>query len=98
MAQVSWRADDELVIRVKRAADASGRSMNEYMSVVLDAATDPSLAGSEAERVRERLALAGLLAPPRSGRRGRPSRAAVEAAGRRAAHGVPVADLVGDGH
>ena len=97
MAQVSWRADDELVARVKLAAARSGRSMNEFVTFVLDAATDPALAGTEAERVRARLQEAGLLARSVRSARRRPSRAAVEAASRRAATGSALAELVSEG-
>lgn len=97
MAQVSWRADDDLVARVKLAARANGRSMNEFVTFVLDVATDPKRAGTEAERVRERLQQAGLLATPRRSTSRRPSRAAVEAAGRRAASGSLLANLVSEG-
>lgn len=51
------------VQRVRRQAAERGRSLNEWVSTVLDAASDPSHAGAEAEQVRERLARAGLLAP-----------------------------------
>ena len=64
MGQLTIRASDELIERVRHAARQSGRSMNEFVSVVLEAATDPDLAGEDAERVRERLSRAGLLAPP----------------------------------
>jgi hypothetical protein len=96
MAQVSWRADDGLVERVKRSAAASGRSLNEF---VLDVATDPARAGTEAERVRERLRHAGLLEPPSppASRRSRPTRAAVEAASCRAAKGTSLSKLVSEG-
>jgi hypothetical protein len=97
MAQVSWRADDDLVERVKLAAASSGRSMNDFVTLVLDAVTDPALAGTEAERVRERLQRAGLLVVPGPAVARRPSRAAVAAAARRAAHGSSLADLVSDG-
>ena len=97
MSQVSWRADDDLVERVKFAAASSGRSMNEFITVVLDVATDPRRGGTEAERIRERLHQAGLLARPRRNASRRPSRAAVAAAGRRAASGVSLADLVIEG-
>jgi len=40
--------------------------MNEYLTQVLDAATNPDFAGDEAQRVRERLERAGLLLAPRS--------------------------------
>ncbi len=96
MAQVSWRAEDQLVERVKRAAATRGRSLNEFMTLVLDVATDPARAGSEAERVRERLRDAGLLEPPTAKRATRPSRSAVEAASRQASLGTPLSDLVID--
>lgn len=97
MAQVSWRADDRLVERVKLAATNSGRSMNEFVTLVLDVATDPARAGTEAERVRERLQHAGLLATPVRSANQRPSRAAIEAASHRAASGSALADLVSEG-
>ena len=97
MAQLTIRADDELIHRVKRSAADLGRSMNDYVTSVLDAATDPNLAGTAAERLRERLGAAGLLAAPSriSGRR--PSPDAVAAAGSRAAAGRPVSEFVSDG-
>lgn len=55
MAQMTWRSSDELLERVRRAAERQGRSMNEYVSAVLDDATNPALAGTEADRLRERL-------------------------------------------
>lgn len=97
MAQITIRADDELIERVKRSAAGVGRSMNDYVTSVLDAATDPNLAGTSAERLRERLQIAGLLTTPSplSGRR--PSASAVARAGSRAAAGRPVSDFVSDG-
>lgn len=97
MAQLTIRADEELVERVRAAADQRGRSMNDYVNSVLDAATDPNLAGNEAERVRERLERAGLLAQPAPLAGTRPDPKAVLAAGRRAATGRPVATFVSDG-
>jgi hypothetical protein len=97
MAQVSWRADDRLVERVKRAASDTGRSMNEFVTLILDVATDPMHAGTEGERVRERLQQAGLLAAPSRSTTRRPTRAAVRAASRRAAKGTALSDLVSDG-
>jgi hypothetical protein len=96
MAQMTWRAGDELMERVRRQAAASGRSMNEYVTAVLDAATDPDLSGDLAERVRDRLALAGLLLAPtaRAGRQ--PARRAVAEARARAGRGVPLSRLVSE--
>lgn len=94
IGQITVRAGDELVQRVKEAAARQGRSMNDYVTAVLDAATNPDLAGDEASRVRERLARAGLLAP--SGvRRLRPPPTAVAAARIAAARGTPLSELVG---
>ena len=70
-------ATADLIERVRRSA-RQRRRMNDYVTAVLDAATNPRLAGSEAECLRERLDQAGLLAepgephsrPPRGGRWG----------------------------
>ena len=78
---MTWRAPADLVERVRRAAQRQRRSMNDYVTAVLDAATNPRLAGSEAERLRERLDQAGLLAEP-SERHRRPPRDAVSDARR----------------
>ena len=93
MQQITWRADDDLVERVRSTARANRRSINAFVTRVLDAATDPSLAGTEAQRVRERLAAAGLLVTPQ-GSRERPDADAVAAAGHRAAVGTPVSQVL----
>ncbi len=93
MAQVTWRASDELVARIRRAAEQRGSSINEFVTRVLDAATDPELTDDESLRVRERLAAAGLLAPvgpPRP----RPAEDDGAGARRRAGQGHQLADLV----
>ena len=46
---MTWRAPADLIERVRRAARRQRRSMNDYVTAVLDAATNPRLAGSEAE-------------------------------------------------
>lgn len=71
--------------------------MNEYINLVLDAATDPDLASSDAERVRERLERAGLLAATRVKKVSRPDTERVEEAGARAAQGRALSDLVHEG-
>lgn len=96
MAQVTWRAPDELVARIRRAAEQRGSSINEFVTRVLDAATDPELTDDEALRVRERLAAAGLLAPA-GPPRPRPAEDDVAGARRRAGQGHQLADLVRDG-
>lgn len=81
--------------RVRCAAKRSGRSMNEYVTYVLNAATDPEFGGDEAERVRERLARAGLLAP--GGAPGsRPDSDAFAQARRAAGRGTPLSDIVSE--
>lgn len=67
--------------------------MNEFLTLVLDAATDPAAVGDEAARVRERLIRANLLAADSPG--GEPvDPAALAAARRRAGHGASLVDLV----
>ncbi len=70
--------------------------MNEFVVMVLDAATNPALAGSKALEIRERLASAGLLATgiPRQG--ARPSAEVVGAASKRVAVGSSLSDLVSE--
>ena len=70
--------------------------MNEFLTQVLRAVTDPESGGSEAERVRERLARAGLLAPPGNVRT-RPPAEAVARARQAAGTGTPLAEIVSRG-
>jgi len=96
MAQITIRAGEDLILRVKQCAAEEGKSMNEYVTIVLEVATNPSNASTAGERVRERLARAGLLAelPPFEGVR--PSRAEFEAAAREAAQGTPLPDIISE--
>ncbi len=96
MAQMSWRSSDELAARVRRAAQSAGRSMNDYVTAVLDAVTDPDMSGDAAAALRERLANAGLLAVAGPARV-RPNRSASARAGAAAASGTPVSTLVEQG-
>lgn len=93
MTQVTWRAPDELVERVRRVASRQGCSVNEYLSRLARAATDPTLEGDDVERLRERLALAGLLVETGQ-RRTRPADDAVARARRLAGQGSAVSDLI----
>lgn len=95
MAQVTWRAPDELVERVRAVATADGRSMNDYLTRVMRALTDPDLADDGMARIRERLARAGLLAGSGLPRQ-RPPADQVEAARRAAGSGVPLSRFVRD--
>lgn len=93
---MTWRTSDEVLERVRRQAERHGRSLNDWVTTVLAAASDPSLAGSEAEQIRERLAQAGLLArtgPPRKPPTPRRLAEARAAAGR----GTPLSELVTKG-
>jgi hypothetical protein len=93
MARLTVRTTDELVERVRTAADRLGRSMNEYVVAVLSAATDPDLAGDDAEPIRERLARVGLLASTREARR-RPDADAVAEARAAAGRGTSLSHIV----
>lgn len=96
MSQVTWRAPDALVERVRHAAARDGFSLNEYLTRLAIAATDPELAESDVERLRERLARAGLLASDGDARQ-RPDAATVARARRKAGRGTPLSDLVAEG-
>src|SRR5688572_23691219 len=93
MSQVTWRAPDELVERVRQVAARQGRSLNDYLTRLAEAAVDPELAGDDSERLRERLARAGLIVATGSKRK-RPDRSAVAKASRRAGEGTPLSDLI----
>lgn len=93
MTQITWRAPDELVERVRLAAADDGRSLNEFLTRLARAATDPEFAGSDVERLRERLVHADLLAPGGRPRR-RPADAVVAQARRDAGGGTPLSELV----
>lgn len=96
MAQISWRAPDELVDRVRAAAAAEHRSVNEFLTRLAEAATNPDMAGDEWERTRERLRRAGLLVEPGPPRR-RPDPELLAEARREAGKGVPLSDIVSEG-
>lgn len=94
MGQVTWRVSDELLEQVRRQARSHGRSLNDWVTTVMAAASDPSHAANETAQVRERLARAGLLEevsgqPPR-----RPDARRVKAARARAGAGRPLSELV----
>jgi len=91
--QLSLRISDELAKRIRARADRAGRSVNSWIALVLEAAVDPDLAGSEVERTRERLARAGLLvSSPKQV--GRPDRQAVERARKAAGSGTELGAIV----
>jgi plasmid stability protein len=96
MVQLTLRVDEALAQRLKATAAEQGRSVNSYATAVLRAAVDPALAGDEVERMRARLAQAGLLAAAIPVAE-RPEEAAVRRARRRAGQGRPLSDLVSEG-
>ncbi len=72
--------------------------MNEYVTKVLDAATNPDLAEDATTRTRERLRRAGLLWESSQPVAHRPDPKLVEEAGRKAASVGPLmSDLVSEG-
>ncbi|WP_084429725.1 hypothetical protein [Kibdelosporangium aridum] len=106
MAQVSWRADDELVNRVRRAAAAQRRSMNDFISLVMEAATNPDLVSDEAARIRERLGRMDLVVTPmrvyvdedvHDHALGDPSQEEIEKAMEAAGRGTSLSDIVSEG-
>ena len=96
MAQLTIRTSEELLDRIRTAAASRGGSMNDFVTRVLDVATDPDLNTDETDRVRERLAHAGLLVTHKAPRC-RPAGQAVAAARAAAGAGRPMSDLIGDG-
>ena len=72
MVQVTLRLDDALAHDMKRVARDRGESVNAFAARILSAAVDPQFAGTEADRLRERLAAAGLGAVPTGRRTARP--------------------------
>jgi len=97
MAQLTLRLDDELARDLKEQASASGRSLNSWVTSVLRAAVDPDLASDDAERIRARLAKAGLLGDPKPREAARPDPARVEQARKAAGRGTPLSQLVSEG-
>ncbi len=99
MRQLTLRIEEDLAQRLKTVAAQSGRSVNAYAGAVLRAAVDPELAGSEAERLRERLSRAGLLDDSQATTTARitPDPADVEAARKRSGRGRALSDVVNEG-
>ena len=97
MSQLTLRLPESLVADLKRAAVASGKSVNAYAGDVLAAAVDPDLAGTETERVRERLSRAGLLATPAPEGWKRPGQKELERARAAAGRGRPLSEYVSEG-
>ncbi|HEU0104444.1 MAG TPA: Arc family DNA-binding protein [Mycobacteriales bacterium] len=94
---MTWRAPDEVLDRVRAQAAAHGRSLNDWVTTVLAAASDPAAAGSEAAELRERMSRAGLLEEPAPRRVQRPSQEELQTARRAAGEGRPLSDFVSEG-
>jgi hypothetical protein len=96
MTQITVRTDAGLIARVQSMARTRGQSMNEFVVVVLEAATNPAYAGAEADQIRERLRTAGLLSviagTPSTRRRPNPEH--VRGARVRAGSGTSVSAMV----
>lgn len=98
MAQLTVRLDDDLAREVKAQAAAVGRSVNSWVVDLLNAAVDPDLEESEAQRTRARLERAGLLARPQGRRRAAPPDPRRVGRARKAAGaGTPLSRLVSEG-
>jgi hypothetical protein len=96
MARMTWRTSDELLERVRRQAREQGRSLNDWVTAVLSAATDPTHADGEVQRVRERLSAAGLLDPSDTGEQRRPGDVELARARAAAGRGAALSTLVGE--
>lgn len=94
MAQMTWRTTVEILERVRRQAEHAGRSFYDWVTTVLDVASDPLMAGSGAERIRERLRRAGLLESPTPGARRRSGPAPLAEERAAAGRGIPLSQLV----
>ena len=99
MKQVTLRLAEELVDRVKSVAADRGESVNAFAASVLSAAVDPETAGSGVERMRERLARAGILTvfDPLPEDTPMPTDEELEQAAREAGRGKPLSDYVIEG-
>lgn len=96
MSQVSWRAPDKLVERVQKTASSQGRSMNDFMTRILDVATSPDARDPEEVRLRARLERAGLLVVPFAWDQAVASADELAAARKEAASGTDLADVISD--
>lgn len=96
MGQMTIRASDELIERVRRAAEYAGESINEYVTETLAARTDPESAGTKIERIRERLSRAGLLERSGPSHAERPDPDKLARARAAAGQGTPLSDLVSE--
>lgn len=97
MAQLTLRVPDRLAAQLRARAGSREESVNHYATTVLAAAVDPDLATTEAERLRERLARAGLLAEAPPVRASQPSQEELETAREAAGAGTSLSQLIREG-
>lgn len=98
MHQFSIRLSDDRAAAVRRLAAARGRSVNQTFEELVAAATEPALAGSDLDALRERLGRAGLVFDVSALQdTSAPDAGAVERARAAAGRGTPLAALVDEG-
>lgn len=98
MAQLTLRLDDELANRLKSHARSRGTSVNRFAILLLQAAIDPELESTEAERLRQKLHRAGLLEQHLPERQTKlPTEDRLEQARSNAGRGTPLSNLVSSG-
>lgn len=97
MSQMTWRAPEELIRDVERVAAQRGPSVDEFVTQLVLAATDPQHAADLDDRIRERRARSGLLAPSAPGPAPAVDPDAVAAARREAGQGTALSQVLGEG-
>lgn len=96
MTQLTVRLDEETVRALKDEARRQGRSLNSLITSAVTALVDPSAAGDEMDRIRERFRRAGILAEPVVFTGKRPDAESLARAMRAAAKGKSLSDLVSE--
>lgn len=94
MKQMTTRVPETLLERIRRSAHDRNISINEFVNNTLEAATNPELEGSEAERIRGRLEAAGLTVVRHAPAPEPPPEDVIAAARRAAGRGTPLSDIV----
>jgi hypothetical protein len=94
--QITIRASADFVLRLKRAAASEGKSMNEFVTHVLEITIDPGRATTEDERLVARLRAAGIYSEPEAwgGPVERPDPKLLAEARKAAGRGKPLSEYV----